>query len=290
MPYGVTGGPTTFQGIMNFVLAPFLRKLVVVFIDDLLIYSATWQEHVQHIEAVFQALQQHQLHVKLSKCSFAKQELSYLGHVISSSGVSTDPKKIQIISDSPTPQCVKDLRSFLGMAGYYRKYVRSFGLLSKPLTNLLKKGVVYVWTSEAEASFQALKHALVIARVLALPNFSKTFELETDALGKGIGAVLQQEGHPLAFVSKALGPKAQGLSTYEMEYLAILPVVDHWRPYLQHSEIIIRTDQKILVHLDDQRLTTPWQHKALTKLLGLSYKNYLQTGQRKHSCRCLVQD
>jgi len=168
----------------------------------------------------------------LSKCSFAKQELSYLGHVISSSGVSTDPKKIQIISEWPAPQCVKDLRSFLGMAGYYRKYVKNFGLLTKPLTNLLKKGVVYVWTSETEASFQALKTALVTAPVLALPDFSKTFELETDASDKGIGAVLQQGGHPLAFVSKALGPKAQGLSTYEKEYLVILLAVDHWRSYL----------------------------------------------------------
>jgi len=184
---------------------------------------------VQHLEAVFQALQQHKLYVKLSKCSFAKQELSYLGHVISSSGVSTDLKKVQIIANWPTPQCVKDLRNFLGMVGYYRKFVRNFGLLSKPLTNLLRKGVVYVWTSKIEASFQALKNVLVTAPILALPDFSKTFELKTDASDKGIGEVLQQEGHPLAFVSKALGPKAQGLSTSEKEYLAILLGVDHWR-------------------------------------------------------------
>lgn len=170
--------------------------------------------------------------MKLSKCSFAKQELSYLGHVISPARVSTDPKKIQIIAEWPAPQSVKELRSFLGMVGYYRKYVKNFGILARPLTNLLKKGELYVWTSETEASFQTLKTALITAPVLALPDFSKTFVLETDASDKGIGAVLQQEGHPLAFVSRALGPKAQGLSTYEKECYAILLAVDHWRPYL----------------------------------------------------------
>lgn len=236
---------------MNTILAPLLRKCVVVFIDDVLIYSATWQEHLEHLEAVFQLLQNNQLYVKLKKCSFAKQELSYLGHVISLSGVSTDPKKIKIIADWPPPQNVKELRSFLGMAGYYRKYVKNFGIISKPLTNLLKKGEIYIWTSKAATSFDTLKNALMTVPVLALPDFSKPFELETDASDKGIGAVLQQEGHPIAFVSRALGPKAQGLSTYEKECFAILLAVDYWRPYLQHSEFIIKTDPKSLIHLDD---------------------------------------
>jgi hypothetical protein len=116
------------------------------------------------------------------------------------------------------------------MEGYYRKYVKNFGLLSKPLTNLLKKGEIYVWTSEAEASFHTLKNALMTVPVLALPNFSKPFEIETYASNKGIGAVLQQEGHHIAYISRALGPKAQGLSTYEKECLAILLAVDYWRP------------------------------------------------------------
>lgn len=164
------------------------------------------------------------------------------------------------------------------MVGYYRKYVKNFGLLAKPLTSLLKNGELYVWTSETESSFQTLKIALMTAPVLALPDFSKTFVLETDASDKAIGAVLQQDGHPLAFVSKALGHKAQGLSTYDKECYAILLAVDHWRPYLLHSEVIMKTDQRSLIHLDDQRLTTPWQHKALTKLLGLNYKIVYKQG------------
>lgn len=164
------------------------------------------------------------------------------------------------------------------MAGYYRKFVRNFGLISRPLTDLLKKHSVFVWTGEEEASFQALKSALITALVLVLPDFNKTFEVETDASDKGIGAVLMQGGHPIAYLSKALGPRNQGLSTYEKESLAIMLAVDHWRSYLQQAEFVIRIDQRSLVHLDDQRLTTPWQHKAMTKLLGFQYRLQYKKG------------
>jgi hypothetical protein len=138
--------------------------------------------------------------------------------------------------------------------------------------------VQYIWTSEAEASFQALKKAFISAPVLALPDFSKKFIVETHASGKGIGAVLMQDGHPLAFLSKALGPKQQAMSTYEKECLVILLAVKKWRSYLQHAEFYIKTDQRSLVNLTEQRLTTPWQHKALTKLLGLQFKIIYKKG------------
>jgi hypothetical protein len=138
--------------------------------------------------------------------------------------------------------------------------------------------VQYIWTLEAEASFQALKKALVSAPVLALPDFRRKFVIETDASDKGIGAVLMQDGHPLAFLSKSLGPKQQALSTYEKECLAILLAVDKWRSYLQHAEFYIKTDQRSLVNLTDQRLSTPWQHKALTKLLGLQFQIIYKKG------------
>jgi len=162
--------------------------------------------------------------------------------------------------------------------GYYRRFVSQFGLLCKPLTTLLKKGTLFVWTSQTEAAFQALKKALISAPVLALPDFNLPFIIETDASAKGIGAVLQQQGHPIAYVSKELGVKAQGFSTYEKECLAILMAVDHWRHYLQSSSFTILTDQKSLIHLDDQRLCTPIQHKALTKLMGLSYQIVYKKG------------
>lgn len=272
MPYGVTGGPTTFQLTMNSVLAPLLSKCVVVFIDDILIFSKNWDDHLLHIRTVFSILDQNQFKVNLSKCSFAQQKLHYLGHVISHEGVATDPTKVIAIKSWPTPRNAKDIRSFLGLAGYYRKFIKNFGIISRPLTNLLKKGQLFVWHADHETSFKVLKEALVTTPVLALPDFTKQFEIETDVCDKGVGAVLHQAGHPIAFVSKALGPRHLGLSTYEKECLAILMAVDHWRQYLIGSEFIIRTDQRSLVHLDDQRLTTPWQQKALTKLLGLRYQ------------------
>jgi hypothetical protein len=207
MPYGVTGGPSTFQLAMNSVLAPFLRKCVVVFIDDILIFSATWADHIQHIHVVFSVLDQHQFKIKLSKCSFAQKKLHYLGHVISSEGVATDPSKVAVIQSWPTPKSAKDVRSFLGLAGNYCKFVQHFGILSRPLTILLKKGQVFIWTLDHEQAFQMLKNALMTTPVLALPDFTKTFEMETDASDKGIGDVLHQAGHPLAFISKAMGPR-----------------------------------------------------------------------------------
>lgn len=278
MSFGLTGAPATFQEFMNFVLQPLLRKCVVVFLDDVLVYSRSIEEHIQHLRQVFQLLKTHELHLKLSKCSFAKNKLEFLGHVISGQGVATDPSKIQIVKNWPTPENVKDVRSFLGMAGYYRKFVKGFGIISKALTNLLKKGQPFVWTYETQEAFEALKEALVSAPVLALPNFSKPFVIDTDASDKGIGDVLQHDGHPIAFISRALGPKNQCLSVYEKECLAILFAVDQWRAYIQHAEFLIRTDQKSLIHLEDQRLITPWQHKALTKLLGLQFKIVYKKG------------
>ena len=183
--------------------------------------------------------------------------MAYLGHIISGQGVATDPAKISAIVDWPVPPSIKELRSFLGLAGYYRKFVKHFAVIAKPLTSLLKKQVLFVWTQEHDAAFQQLKQALVSAPVLAMPDFSKTFCIETDASNSGVGAVLMQQGHPLAFISKALGPKIRGLSTYEKEYLAILIAVDQWRTYLQQAEFVIYTDQKSLVFLNEQRLNTP---------------------------------
>lgn len=173
---------------------------------------------------------------------------------------------------------MKELRSFLGLAGYYKKFIKYFAVITKPLTELLKKGVFYVWTTDHDMAFTTIKQALSSAPVLSLPDFSKQFCIETDACKNGVGAVLLQGGHPLAFISKSLGVKTQGLSTYEKEYLAILLAIEQWRSYLLHAEFIIFTDQKSLIHLNEQRLNTPWQQKVFTKLLGLQYKIVYKQG------------
>ena len=272
MPFGLAGAPATFLGAMNDTLKPVLRRCALVFFDDILIYSHTLEDHVKHLKEVFQLLKNDSWNIKKSKCSFAQRQLSYLGYIISEQGIATEPEKIHKIQNWPVPLSVKDLRRFLGLAGYYRKFILHYGIIAKPLTQLLRKNTPFMWTSVCDEAFKVLKQCLVSAPVLALPNFQKPFVIETDASEIGIGAILQQEGHPLAYISKALGPRSKGLSTYEKELMAVLFAVEHWRPYLQVSEFTIKTDHRSLVHLEDQRLHTPWQQQAFTKLLGLRYK------------------
>jgi hypothetical protein len=195
-----------------------------------------------------------------------------LGNVISAVGVATCPAKINVVVDWQVPTNVKQLRSFLGPAGYYRKFVHHFGVISRPLTELLKKGVVFVWTVDHDIAFNTLKSALISAPVMGLPDFSKTFYVQIDASDFRVGVVLMQEGHPLAYVSKSLGPILRGLSMYEKEYVDVLLAIDHWRSYLQYGEFVMVTDHKSLSHLSEQILHKVWQQKVFTKLLGMDYK------------------
>ena len=157
-----------------------------------------------------------------------------------------EPSKICVVQAWNTPKDAKEVRQFLGLAGYYCRFVHEVGVIAMPLFNLLKKGVPFVWTNNTAHAFELLKQHLITAPELALPDFNSTFTMETAPCDKGIGTVLQQDGHPIAFLRKSLSPRYQGLSMYKKEYLAIVVVVDQWRPYLQHSEFIIHTDQKSL--------------------------------------------
>lgn len=279
MPFELTNAPTTFQAAMNTIFAPLIRKCVLVFMDDVLIYSSTLEEHVQHLHQVFELLHQHQLFAKRSKCSFAEQQVEYLGHIISAQGVATDPNKIKAVQDWPTPCNVKQVRGFLGLTGYYRKFIQGYSLISRVLSDLLKKDKLFQWTFKEQEAFNHLKQRMLEAPVLALPNSKLPFTVKTDASKRGVGAVLMQQGHPLAYLSKALGPTAQTMSTYEKECLAILLAVDKWRAYLQHAPFTIVTDHRSLIHLADQKLTSEMQQKAFVKLMGLQYKLVYRKGK-----------
>nr|XP_034919250.1 uncharacterized protein LOC118052388 [Populus alba] len=210
MPFGLTNAPSTFQGLMNDIFRPYLRKFVLVFFDDILVYNHNVEEHGRHL--------------RMSKCKFASSEIEYLGHIVSGQGVHADPSKIESMIKWPKPKTLKSLRVFLGLTGYYRRFIKGYGVIADPLTKLLKKGA-FQWGSDADQAFEELKRAVSTPPVLALPDFNQSFVIECDASGRGLGVVLMQEGRPISYFSKSLKGRELSLSTYEKEFLALVTAV-----------------------------------------------------------------
>jgi hypothetical protein len=231
MPFGLCNGPATFQALMNDVLRAYLRRFVLVFFDDILIYSSSWADHLRHLRVVLSVLRQHHLFVKRFKCAFGVDTVAYLGHTISASGVAMDPTKVQAICDCPQPRSARAVCGFLGLAGYYRKFVHNYGIIAAPLTALLKKEG-FRWNDDAARAFSTLKEAVTSAHVLSLPDFTKQSIVECDASTYGFGVVLVQEGHPIAFFSRPVAPRHRSLEAYERELIGLVQAVRHWRPYL----------------------------------------------------------
>jgi hypothetical protein len=255
---------------MHDVLWPFLRRFVLVFFYDILIYSSAWADHLRHFQAVFTILQQHRLFVKRSKCAFDERSIAYLGHVISDAGVALDPAKVQAVSDWPQPHSARTVRGFLGLAGYYRKFVQDYGSIAAPLTALLKKDG-FSWNDDAATAFQALKAAVTSAPVLALSDFSRPFVVECDASTYSFGAVLIQDKHPIAYFSRPVAPRHRSFAAYEGELIGLVHAVRHWRSYLWRRCFTVRTDHYSLKFLLDQRLATIPQHHWVIKLLGFDF-------------------
>ncbi|CAA0843123.1 Uncharacterized mitochondrial protein AtMg00860, partial [Striga hermonthica] len=199
MPFGLCNAPSTFQFAMNSIFKEYLHKFVLVFFDDILIYSKSWGEHLGHLRVVLEILEANSFHIKPSKCSFGQMMVEYLGHFISHEGVKVDPRKIEAMVDWPKPTSHTQLRGFLGLTGYYRKFVKDYGTIAKPLTEMTKKGG-FTWTEASEEAFGKLKEAMTTTPVLAMPRFDVLFEVHTDASDIGIGAVLVTEGRPLAYL------------------------------------------------------------------------------------------
>jgi len=279
MPFGLTNALATFQGLMNDVFRPYLRKFVLVFFDDILVYSPSWKDHLQHLEIVLQLLQKESLYVKLSKCSFGTSEIDYLGHTISGQGVHMDKEKVQAVLEWQQPQTIKQLWGFLGHTRYYCRFIKGYAAIATPLTDLLKKEAFH-WSDKAKQAFQQLKKAITCQLVLVLPNFELPFEIETDASSIGIGAILKQGKHPIAYFSKKLSPAMQKQSAYTREFYAITEAIAKFRHYLLGKKFIIKTDQQSLKSLLDQSLHTQEQHKWLHKMLGYDCEIQYKPGVR----------
>ncbi|KAL5865850.1 hypothetical protein ACOSQ3_003364 [Xanthoceras sorbifolium] len=241
MPFGLTNAPAAFMDLMNRIFRPYLDQFVVVFIDDILVYSQTAEDHDRHLRVVLQILREKQLYGKLSKCEFWLPEIAFLGHIVSAEGIKADPKKIEAIVEWKPPRNVTEVRSFLGLAGYYRRFVKGFSSIASPLTKLLHKNVRFEWTDRCQAAFDRLKAMLVEAPILIQPVSGKDYVIYSDASHHGLGCVLMQEGKVVAYASRQL-------KNHELNY----PIHD-LEHYLYGEKCYIYTDHKSLKYLPTQR-------------------------------------
>ena len=253
MPFGLTNASTTFTDLMNRVFRPYLDQFVVVFIDDILVYSRDEQKHEQHLKIVLQTLREKKLYAKLSKCDFWLKEVSFLGHVMSVEGIRVDLTKIEAVVNCKPPRSVTEVRSFLGLAGYYRRFVKGFSVIASPLTKLLRKGVKFELTDKCQNSFEQLKEMLVEAPVLTQPTTGKEYTLYSDASCIGLGCVLMQDGKVVAYASRQLKTHEQNYPTHDLEFPAVVFSLKIWRHYLYGEKYRIYTDHKSLKYLLTQK-------------------------------------
>jgi RNase H-like domain found in reverse transcriptase/Reverse transcriptase (RNA-dependent DNA polymerase)/Integrase zinc binding domain/Integrase core domain/gag-polyprotein putative aspartyl protease len=245
LPFGLTSAPATFMRLMHDTLMPYLDQFVIVYLDDICVYSKTPEEHLEHLRKVLTLLRQEKLIGKLSKCDFGISSMDFLGHVVSDQGISTDPHKIKSVQDWPTPQNATDVMRFLGLANYYRRFVRDFSKIAAPLT-ALTGNVPFVWSPAAETAFQSLKTALTTAPILCLPDCSKPFILECDASKFAIGQILcQGEGRDrrvVAFESRKMSPAEVNYPVHDQELLSVVHGLRKWRHYLHGGKVRVITD------------------------------------------------
>ncbi|GJV21580.1 reverse transcriptase domain-containing protein [Tanacetum coccineum] len=253
MPFGLTNAPAVFMDLMNRVCKPYLDKFVIVFIDDILIYSKTKEDHEVHLGLVLELLRKEKLYAKFSKCEFWLQEVHFLGHVVNQNGIHVDPSKIEAVKNWKTPTTPSEIRSFLGLAGYYRRFIANFSKIAKPLTSLTQKNQKYVWGVEQEEAFQALKNNLCDAPILTLPDGVEDFVVYCDASNQGLGCVLMQRGKVIAYASRQLKIHEKNYTTHDLELGAVVFSLKTWRHYLYGTKSVIYTDHKILQHIFDQK-------------------------------------
>jgi hypothetical protein len=253
MPFGLTNTPAFFMNLMNKVFMEELDKFVIVFIDDILIYSKSHEDHEHHLQIiVLGRLRAHQLYAKLSKCEFWLEKIAFLGHILTAEGIEVDPSKVEVVSKWRQPSNVSEVRNLLGMAGYYRRFIKGFSSIARPMTEHLKKDNKFVWTPKCEESFQIIKRKLTTAPVLTLPDIHQNFFIFCDASRQGLGCVLMQNEKVIAYASRLLKPHEQNYPTHDLELAAIVHALKIWRHYLIGNKCHIFIDHKSLKYIFTQ--------------------------------------
>ncbi|WVZ93955.1 hypothetical protein U9M48_039904 [Paspalum notatum var. saurae] len=240
MSFGLTNAPAFFMYMMNSVFTNELDKFVVVFIDDILIYSKSKKEHEEHLRIVLTRLREHKLYAKFSKCAFWLKEESFLGHILSEKGVAVDPSKVKDVLNWKQPETVTEIWSFIGLAGYYRRFIKDISKTAKPMTSLTKKNAKYVWSSNCDEAYQTLKKLLTFAPVLAQPDVTKPFDVYCDASGNGL---------VIAYASRQLRKHEANYPTHDLELTEVVHALKIWRHYLLGNTCHIYTDHKSLKYI-----------------------------------------
>nr|GEY21523.1 putative reverse transcriptase domain-containing protein [Tanacetum cinerariifolium] len=253
MPFGLTNAPVVFMDLMNRVRKPYLDKFVIVFIDDILIYSKDKKEHEEHLKAILEFLKKEKLYAKFSKCEFWIPKVQFLGYVIDSRGIHVDPSKIESIKDWASPKIPLEIRQFLGLVDYYRRFIEGFSKMAKSMTKLTQKGVKFDWGEKEEDAFQLIKQKLCSAPILALPEGSKDFVVYCDASHKGLGAVLMQREKVIAYASRQLKVHEKNYTTHDLELGSVVFPLKIWRHCLYGTKCTVLTDHKSLQHILDQK-------------------------------------
>ena len=251
MPFGLSNAPSTFMWVMNQALRPFIGKFVVVYFDDILIFSKTVSEHIEHFREVLLVLRRDQLYATLKKCEFGSPQIHFLGYIVSDKGLAVDPSKVSAIQTWPQQTTISEIQSFHGLTSFNRRFVPQFSSLMAPITDCIRTAS-FSWTSVASSAFAIIKDKLSSAPILALPDFTAVFELHSDASKTGIGAVFSQNSRPIAFFSENLAGARSRYNTYDIEFYAVIQEIKHWRHYLFHKEFVLYTDHDALKHLHSQ--------------------------------------
>jgi hypothetical protein len=297
MSFGLTNAPAHFTNLMNSVFMPELDKFVVVFIDDILIYSKNEEEHAKHLRIVLTRLREHQLYAKFSKCAFWLEEIQFLGHVLSAKGIAVDPSKVKDILEWKPPTTVHQVRCFLGLAGYYREFILDFSKIVKPISGLLKNDTKFDWSSKCNEAFKQLKVLLTTAPVLAQPDIEKPFDVYYDASGSGLGCVLMQEGRVIAYASRQLHRHEEHYPTHDLELAAVVHALKIWCHYLLGNTCHLYTDHKSLKYIFTQSELNMRQRRWLELIKDYDLEIHYHPGKpnvvahalsRKASCHCLT--